>query len=350
MNPGVANRYRGRYPRFGQVAVLCEGDCAGFELDLLEKWLSSRDIFADVWPCGRKSDLFGMSDAIGRSIPIVVIEDRDHRSCEEAKRECEAKRDKRLKRSVRLQEWRSWRRNEIENYLIEPEVCVPVLSEAFDQPPDAIKHRLAQLIPQLAIDQAAQATIAIFVDRLPERGDFVPGLSRKEARPQWDRVQMKFIVPEFGKVETALRRVIQEKANSFRGALAPTDAPGLTELLKKFGGLCSHWCKVDFNTPDWRIDWAGKDILSILIRWLSGEFGWSVIGKTRERVDWANLSRDDADKCERDIMAVLQGYLVSSFLNAVATNNVPVEIREEWSEIAEIVRAAIKLGGGKSQR
>ena len=82
-----------RYPRAGNVAVLCEGDVAGFEVDLIEKWMAVRapEVLADVWACGTQESIYGVADAIGRSRPLVVVEDRDYRTPEQASADCEEK-------------------------------------------------------------------------------------------------------------------------------------------------------------------------------------------------------------------------------------------------------------------
>src|SRR5712692_4747380 len=88
----ISLRYSSRYPRQGKVAILCEGDLAGYEADLLEKWfaLQTTHLFVDVWPCGTKTAIFGMADAVGRAVSFSVIEDRDYRTMEQARKDCEA--------------------------------------------------------------------------------------------------------------------------------------------------------------------------------------------------------------------------------------------------------------------
>src|SRR5260370_38574248 len=85
-------RYSSRYPRQGKFAILCEGDIAGYETDLLERWfaLQAAHVFVDVWPCGTKTAIFGIADALGRAIPFFVIEDRDYRTIDQAQKDCQA--------------------------------------------------------------------------------------------------------------------------------------------------------------------------------------------------------------------------------------------------------------------
>src|SRR5947199_269843 len=127
--------YQDTYPRAGNIALLCEGDLIGYEASILRKWadlrLGTRPL-VDLWPCGTCVALFGVSDAIGRSRPLMVIEDRDYRTTLEASQDCKELKKRRAEREVRVIDWRAWRRNEIENYLIQPEVLFPVMADAFD--------------------------------------------------------------------------------------------------------------------------------------------------------------------------------------------------------------------------
>ena len=179
MNPVAAEN---RYPRTGDVAVLCEGDVAGFEVDLIEKWIADRvpHIMVDVWACGTQDSIFGVADAIGRSLPLVVVEDRDYRTTEQANRDCERKRKDRLKRTVAISEWRAWQRNEIENYLIEPEVVVPVLTRYFQiDDPAVVRVRLSSVVDCLRVDQAAQFALHQFQYSIPSKSRYIGGLPRK---------------------------------------------------------------------------------------------------------------------------------------------------------------------------
>ena len=81
----VNKRYLDRYPRSGNVAVLCEGDIIGYETNSLKKWLPST---VDIWSCGTAKSIYGIADAIGRSRPVLIIEDRDFRKLDQAQKEC----------------------------------------------------------------------------------------------------------------------------------------------------------------------------------------------------------------------------------------------------------------------
>jgi hypothetical protein len=155
----LSPHYRSSYPRSGDVALLCEGDVIGYEVSLLRRWFDERlgtNPLVDLWPCGTGTAIFGMSDAIGRSCPVVVIEDRDYRSPEEAAGQTACKRKRRAERGLTIAGWQTWRRNEIENYLLEPEVVAPCLAAVFGCSTDDVQETLAGLLPSLAVHQTFQ--------------------------------------------------------------------------------------------------------------------------------------------------------------------------------------------------
>jgi hypothetical protein len=126
--------YLSAYPRPGQVALLCEGDVIGYEATLFQKWTGAElgnDPLVDIWCCGTSSSMLGISDAIGRSRPIFAIEDRDFRTMDEVRDDCARYRKDRENRAVKIISWSAWNRSEIENYLLEPGVLLPVFRTAF---------------------------------------------------------------------------------------------------------------------------------------------------------------------------------------------------------------------------
>lgn len=344
----MEERYVSRYPRHGQIAVLCEGDLAGYEADLLEKWLSGGGVHVDVWPCGTKSAMYGMSDAIGRAIDVFVIEDRDYRRVEEAARECDDKRKDRVRRAVRLAEWRTWRRNEIENYLIEPEVAFPVLGEVFDVKAEALGERFDQLLDTVHVDQCAQWTLAEFLAELPERSRYVGGLPRKGGRPKWNEKSARIEAPTRQAVEDLLEEKLRKLAGGFGDKLKKLD---VTNLLERFRGKCDEWRGQNRNTPVWRVEWAGKELFTLLCRWLSGEFGWPVgVNYERQPVNWEELvdKRQDGEM-DREIANTLQPRFVEAFLDFLGGGKDENPLVAEWKEIREAIASAVRpVKGGCS--
>lgn len=155
----VTSGYPGVYPLPGDVILLCEGDLIGYETALLRRWTAERlrtTPLVDVLACGTASAAWGMSDALGRSRPVMVIEDRDFRTVEEATSDCQRHKSDREDREVTVAGWKAWCRNEIENYFLELEVLLPVMAEWFACPEDHVRDILADLLPSLAVFQATE--------------------------------------------------------------------------------------------------------------------------------------------------------------------------------------------------
>jgi hypothetical protein len=334
------SHYRGRYSRQGSFAVLCEGDVAGYEVDLLEKWTAAHPDtpLTDVWPCGTKEAIFGMADAIGRSVAIGVVEDRDFRSAQDAARDCEANRRDRVDRGVDIRFWRSWRRHEIENYLLEPSVVVSALAIRFRHAETEVRDRLSRVIEVSRVDQAAQYAMACFRSMLPDRDRHLPGLPRRSARPQWDRVRREVVAPDPQLVEQKLRESVDGAVKGFAKRSRAVD-PGWP--VEQFKRKVSEWQTVAISTPEWLTDWAGKELLTLLYRWLSGEFGDPLVGPEQWRpVDWLSLAANGTDRQkDRDLAVALQPDLVRTFL-AFLEVNPETDVAQEWSDLKRAIAGA----------
>jgi hypothetical protein len=332
-------RYAGRYPLQGQVAVLCEGDLAGYESDLLAR-LTAQYGYVDVWPCGTKASIFGMTDAIGRAVPIVAIEDRDFRTPEEAAAECKKNlRDRVENRGVRMHAWRAWHRNEIENYLIEPTAIAPAFAQAFAVDEQQVLALLGNLLPSLVVDQAASWTIARFQGGLPDRHRYVPGLPRETARPRWADADRAVVAPEPTAVRSELENALERKLRAF-----DTKRHGLEvgTLIADFDSKCQEWAGPRLDSQTWRIDWSGKEVLAWLRRWFAADPGWWSEHRTeRHGVAWQALSKDDSPALDRAIESALQPYLVRRFIEHLEQQPND-EIAAEWNELVSSVASAMQ--------
>lgn len=334
--PGTHSRYQHRYPRQGSIALLCEGDVAGFEVDLLEKWTIKRTgVLVDVWPCGTKTSLFGVSDAIGRSRPIAVLEDRDFRTQEEASEYCKEMAEDRGDRAVDVKFWRTWRRNEIENYLIEPDILVPVIARQFDLSGDGVKARLQQVVSAFGVDQAAQQAIHRFRSLLsgkhPKR--YIVGLPRKKYRPTFGDSYSAVVVPDYDSVRSMLMGEFEKKKMQLAADQQLLDQ-GIEEILSQFNEVAANWRNESLAGDAWREDWAGKDLLLFLFRWLAAEVGWFDTFKTKQLIDWNSLNREEAEAKEREILAEVQPHLVAELLDYLDKNQSSV-IGREWCELTD---------------
>ena len=359
MNASAAHRYLDRYPLGGGVALLCEGDWAGYEAHLLRGWTAARvqphGVFVDIWPCGTAGSLYGMADALGRMRPIVVIEDRDYRDPQLAERECDSKKKDRQERGVHVTAWQTWKRHEIENYFLEPSVLLPVMAQAFGVSVDEVQQRVCRLLSVLAVDQAAQ--YAIYQMRHPwtDRnlpGHLPPGIPRKEARPRWDQQQNSIVAPSQDEVEGHLKDAINKGEKALKKAassIAPDDA------LDAFHEKCDQWCDMTLERRQWRIDWAGKELLAYLRQWLAAEFGW--LNKetgAREQLDWESMSRRERDERDREIEHAIQPLLVRELLavlsKAPSGDRWEDGMRDEWQELAKAcLRKGAESGAGPAE-
>lgn len=331
----ISKRYRSRYPRQGRIAVLCEGDLAGFEADLLEKWTADTQ-YVDVWPCGTKTAIYGVSDAIGRAVPMVVIEDRDFRNTDAARKDCKRKAEDRRKREVKVVEWLPWQRHEIENYLIEPDVLVPVLEKVFGSSEATIDSRLGSVLENMHVEQAALATRADFAAMLPDKyeGKFGVGLP-PAARPSWDSEQARLTFPDTELVECELKKALDE------AAYQSTDEGkkvNVQQCMDTFERYRADWRDMKAEAETWRVQWAGKEVLTNIVKWLAGEFGWpSGPGENRKPVEWDKLNRAGAGAQERLIMQYLQPQLVTSLIEFLEDAENEHAIRQEWRQLRTII-------------
>lgn len=345
MNGLIAQRYTDRYPHAGDVALLCEGDLAGYERDLLETWtalrLGGQGVLVNVWPCGTADGIYSMADAIGRAIPVVVIEDRDYRTAQDAEKECHGKKQRREDRGIQILAWRAWKRHEIENYFLEPAVLFAVLAHAFHTRESEVEKRFHHLISILAVDQAAQH--ALYQMRHPWTdvglpGRLPPGIPRKGARPRWDAATRSVVAPSQDDVEQHLSRAIEsgEKAlDRARAADDPSKAIGL------FRDTCTRWARLTPDDAEWRTDWAGKELLAYLRLWLAAEYGWPASPSgDRAPVQWDSLEREERARLHRDIEWALQPRFVRELLTLLAKDS-PVgdwerAVCREWQEVADM--------------
>ena len=292
----VAREYRDAYPRAGDLAILCEGDLVGYEAAILRKWVDTSigsSPLVDVWPCGTSSSIYGLCDSIGRSRPILVIEDRDFRDESTAKKDCENNEKDRRKRGVQLLGWRTWRRNEIENYFLEPDVLYPVMIDAFDCTNADVAQALNEIIPPLALYQSIQDVL--YCARKPWidarlGGELIQGVN---AWPTWDDHKRTLKVPVHAEIRGRLEETLGGLATGLRKKKEKWDKLG---LLTRFDEKYEAWSKVEVDDPTWRLEWSGKEILQLLRISLSAQHGWrDAASGTRSRLRWQHLNKTKRD-------------------------------------------------------
>ena len=340
--------YRDRYPKHGQVAMLCEGDLLGYESSILRRWsdrVFGTNPLIDIWPCGTAKSLFGVSDAIGRSRPLAVIEDRDFRTLEDATSDCSQNRRLREERSVRVLAWRCWRRNEIENYLLDDAVLLPVMRKWFSCPEADVIEVASQVVQSLSVFQAAQHALYT-ARRLWTRSDPESRLRQGlRHRPVWDDVRKLPVLPDPRAVSSALTQ------NAAKWKKAFVDNGHLKEpfsgesLLQEFNRKYEEWRTVTYGSPVWRIDWSGKEVLQYLRFCMTARYGWpdSAAG-SRTSLSWEGWNKgrstDEYRKCaekDREIEFEMQKDFADAFAHHIAGLR-EGQVYEEWLEIERSLR------------
>lgn len=338
---GVDRVYADSYDLAGQVAVLTEGDLVGYEAGILRKWADQTfgtDPLIDVRPCGTSSALVGFSDAVGRSRPLLVIEDLDFRRDDQAQKDCQKQEKNRKQRGILLLAWRTWRRNEIENYLVEPAVLLPVMSQAFACPLSDVQAAVSEILSVLTVFQAAQ--YALYQARRSWSGsDPTPIVSNNlPSRPSWDRTSGMLDPPDRDAVRERLKQNIDvwrqklvhdsEFKEPFKG----------DEVLANFDAKCEEWQNIGWEDSRWRVEWAGKEMLQWLRRLLSSRYGWyDRISGERADPHWVALNRSQRDALDRKIERTLSKDLEDSFLRHLASPEAG-DLRGEWADIEVTVR------------
>ena len=324
------------YPRSGNVAILCEGDVAAYDASILRQWADRQfgtDPLVDVWPCGTGESLFGVSDAIGRTRPLFVIEDRDFRSEEGAARHCRGREKNRRKRAVRILQWRCWKRHEIENYFLEESILIPVMLDWFacteNQVRDAVRDTLTSLTVFQAVDHA------LYHSRLSWSKSDPSSPLRDELghRPRWDESTKSLAAPRFEDVRKSLEGNLEKWREKFiQGSQLKEPFSGKA-CLQDFTNKFDEWSGMDYGDDGWRFDWSGKEVLQGLCKCLSARHGWPGDGSSnRTPIDWGSLSRPEQAEMDRNIERAMQRDLVNAFL-AHLGGLTEGPLFDEWEEL-----------------
>jgi len=332
---------RNAYPRGGDIAILCEGDVVGYEAKLLKSW-ADRTLkdgpLVDVWACGTCTAIFGMSDAIGRTIPVVVIEDKDFRTTDEVKKDCEHQKNSRERRGAVMRAWKAWRRNEIENYFLDFDVLLPVVTKAFacteDEVEKAVEDALKSLVVLQAIDYCVYRARRVWEESDPPVMHLLKNIRK---RPSWEGSGL------VGPNHSVVRRRLEENAGTWQKQFQTDGRLGEplagVELLAEFDQRYGEWSAVTLDSSFWRTEWAGKEVLKGVRQLLSKRHGWwNADDGVREHIDWVNMSRKDADAVDRKIERELLPRLVERFLVVLA--DAPEKgVHEEFAELEQVLRA-----------
>lgn len=330
----------GLYRGSARVALLCEGDVIGYDVQLLSKWCRSARggrLHVDVWPCGTGDGIRALADSYGREVYIVGLEDRDFRTPKEAESDCEETfKELEERRGIAIRAWKSWKRNEIENYFLDDEVIVPVMCERFGckegDVHSSIEGALAALIPFQALHAAVYRTRRAWRETDPAISTSSSPSLFVSAKPKWTADGLISAEPK--SVRDDLSKVSERWRTCFtNGELNAKLAP--KAIVNLFEEYIATWAGMSRNQVAWRLDWMGKEVLKLIRQQLAAKA--SVLKVIAEQpVVWHKLKRAESDVLDRKLERELQGHLVKACLDRVSSG-ADEAVRAEFDSIVDIL-------------
>lgn len=337
--PPVPNEplFPNAYPRGGKVAILCEGDVVGYEAKLLKQWadsVSPGGRLVDVWPCGTSEALFGVADAIGRTVRCVVIEDRDFRDSSEADEACTKIKKDRAERNLAILDWRCWRRNEVENYFLDDDVLLPVMTGAFGctdaEARDAVANAIRLLVPFQAMHAAFHK-----VRFLWDEAD--PAMLLGPTRPRWRPDGLEPV--DISQVEKNLQeRLVRWQTSVYKDGALREPWKG-DAFLTEFRRLVAKWGTPDVGSAVWREVWAGKEVLKLVRQQLCTlrPGWWSADPAKAQSVVWHAMKNNRVrDAHDREVERALLPNLVGRFCQLILAPGTDAR-NAEFDELAQVV-------------
>jgi hypothetical protein len=311
-----------RYPGAGNVALLCEGDLAGYEASFFRRWAPRDTLLVDIWPCGTGQAIVGISDAIGRERPVCIVLDRDFRSLEEATEDCKRDRKSREDRGIHVLGWRAWARNEVENYFLDEQILIPTLAAAFGCKEDDVRAALDEvlraLVPYQAVELAAYRARRRWMKLDP--APVLPNLGEVRRKPSWSDRDGVPRVPEANAIADKLEENAKTVEDRFRAEFAQS-------VVKEFREAIAEW--TDLALAPWREDWCGKEILSWIRVTLSARFGFA----NGKKYHWDDLSRPAWEKQDREIERALHRDFVGALLASLTDKTASENVQQEFERI-----------------
>jgi hypothetical protein len=330
--------YPNAKPVDGDVLILCEGDAIGYETELLKLWADSTDLsgrFVKVMACGTSEALYGVADAVGRTVPIIVIEDRDFRTIEEARKDCEKKFKNREGRNVAMRGWFAWRRAEIENYFTDDDILPPVFADAFSTHEDEVRLAIRESLAHLCTSQALE--YALYRVRKNWLSTDANRSLRVECVRRTADGEVALVAAE---VRQKLKGRLEKWQKSLHDGNTWEDPMAGEQLLFDFDAKCNAWAALNYHEPVWRQDWACKEVVKYVRMKMAGSKAgwWSLPSSPQVPVDWTSMQdAKTRDAHDRVLERTLQPKLVKALATRLA-NNDPFDLREELDSLANIVR------------
>ncbi|NNM88668.1 MAG: hypothetical protein HKL95_09130 [Phycisphaerae bacterium] len=344
-----SGNYRGSAP----IALLCEGDVIGYEAQLLSRWCRSQaggTLHVDVWACGTGHGMRAIADAYGREVKVVGLEDRDFRDDAQAKEDCIDRFNDLDGRGVAIRGWFAWRRNEVENYFLDDEVLIPVMTGWFDCTEGDVRAATQAALQSLAVFQAVQA-IVYAIRRKWNQTDpatAAPGSPSLwvGGRPKWTPDGLSEVDSSEirNKLAAAHSSWLQRFAGGGKITLAKSD-----EVLTRFDEQLQKWSGLQNQDVEWRKNWAGKEVLKLVRQHLAAHFGTNYGGrllgiiqrqglKPGDSIPWHALkNRAAQDEIDRELEHEIQPHLVRKLLD-VAQAKPQCPIRTDLDEIIQAMK------------
>ena len=330
--------YPNARPVDGDVVVLCEGDALGYEAELLKLWADGNDLngrFVKVMACGTAQALYGVADAIGRTVPIIVIEDRDFRAFEEATKDCDKNFKNREARNVAMRGWFAWHRAEIENYFVDDSVLPPVFADVFDCSEDSVRDAVRSALKFLSVSEALE--YALYRTRKSWLSTDANRALRVEP-VRWDSGGQHALTAD--EVKAKLDKRLEKWQKSLHDGTTWEDPMAGEQFLADFDAKCAEWCGLAYDDPKWRHDWACKEVIKHVRMTLTKSMGgwWSLKGANGAPISWESLKSDkERDEHDRSIERAVQPKLVQAVAHQLAVDTT-FDLHRELGTIANIIR------------
>lgn len=322
------------------VLILCEGDVVGYEPQLLKAWADGTDLsgrFVKVLACGTSEALYGIADAVGRTVPIIVVEDRDFRTVDEARKECEKKLKNREGRGLAMRAWIPWGRTEIENYFVDDAILPSVFASAFGCDEDIVRDSVRSVLSTLAVAQALEYA------RYRARRSWLSTDTNRALRIAavgWKAAALTSL--SASEVRTKLESRLKKWWATLHDGTTWKDPMAGEQLLKDFDTKCNEWSGMTYESDAWRRDWACKELLKHVRMTLAASNAgwWNHPSAPTASVNWGALGSDKAqDDHDRKIERELQSALVRAVVDR-AFSEVKFDLRSELDQLATIIRRA----------
>jgi len=258
---------------------------------------------------------------------------RDFRTFSKAAEQSSVKKERRAERGLNIAAWQTWRRNEIENYLLEPDIAAPCPASVFNCQSEEVKEILEGILPCLVVHQTFQH--AFYQARqVWEATDSSPMLPNSlSLSPVWNDRAMRASSPDF-------EATFQQFERNFSLWRSRLKLPaGVESILTDIVARRQEWATPSLSNRFWLYDWSGKDIFQWLRIALTARFGWRDRGtEARRKIAWGGLNRARRDAQDRPIEAELKPLLVHGFLEHLA-GLTSGELYDEWHGLIAIFSA-----------